>query len=382
MGTLSQEGPPDIHVEEMDAYRFFPTLTADVRFKVPSTEPHSPRSPGVLEFLNKKPKEVPGTLPPVKLPKPHETYQAELIQEAADNVIKGKPIDLQDPFFVSSVIEELTSRQIELLIDGEYLKAQAIIDKIAELRRHFREHDQIVFRQNHIEELRQRVKDSEILIKEKKREIKAREAALLEEQKNEVAILEDSQETTRARLETEWMDPGKQRLFNKQSPALLQNRALEIHSVLAGELALAEELKRENRQMERAEASVGARKMQAAFESAQARLEADLAEQRQQLLDTHQRALDLLRANGETELERVVAKSALTAKMLREELRQQPKMVARGSALPMVNKTVENCSAKNRMKMAATTKGLAPLPLPPLVVKRKPQRKRIHSTLS
>ena len=143
----------------LNEQELFPTTTDDVRLKVP-TDPHN--SIPALSFFDSKPKDV-GIPPPVKIPKPKIIYSAEEIRDAADQFLKGKQINLDDEFFVSSVIEELTSRQIELLTDGEYLKSQAILDKITELRIKFKEHDQVIFHQQHIEELKQRIKDSDTI---------------------------------------------------------------------------------------------------------------------------------------------------------------------------------------------------------------------------
>jgi hypothetical protein len=308
-------------------------------------------------------------------------YTQEAIDRAADLAIDGKNIDTNDPFFISEVIEELTTRRIELISQSEYKKAQVMVNAIAHVKALFRADDFKRFRKNHLANLQQRTKEQLKRVRDLRQEIKINIDAKKESANQELKDLVEKQEKEREKLINDWQGPSMQRKFNKQSPELIRNKALERYMALAGELESAEDLKKQNRKMERKEIGEKFKLMEAQFQKAQRKLDEDLEYQYAETKRNLEFEITAMIENNRIELERARIKADLLQNMVKEELRYKIKTPRinhlRATAIPMLQKTVKNLSMKNKIKYNNSRKVSAnPLPLPPLVVRqrRKPAR--------
>ena len=361
---------------------YFSTTEEKINFLIPSSQPQS-RPPETILIPSLEPKKE-TKIPIFHYEKNPTEYTIEEIQRAADRAVSGKSISSEDPFFISEVIEELTSRRIELIANSEYKKAQVMVNAIARIREQFRAEDYKRFRANYLQNLIERSKQQQETLKEVQRNVKQQVKEKKENIKQELMKIQEKQEKEREELITLWQNPSKLRQYNKQSPELLKNKALEKCLALAGELDYAEELKHQNRRMEKREIHEKYQLMNEEFQKAQNKLEIELE---QQLVDAKKELefeVIATAESGRLEIERAKIKADLLQKMVHEEQQLQtrtPRITMSHSAkIPMLQRTVQNVSMKNKIKNASASRiSASPLALPPLII--KPRKKKSISVL-
>ncbi|EAX97212.1 hypothetical protein TVAG_218260 [Trichomonas vaginalis G3] len=381
---------PGMQVEEsstqwnpMPASEFFSTIGADNNFKVPTQSKSRPPETILIPSLEANNGPV---IPVYSFSKKTTKYEIEEIQKAADNALKGKNPNMDDPYFVAEVLEELTSRRIDLISNGYYKKAQEVIDKINEIRNLFKKQDFIKYRESYIENLKNRCSQQHDYIKELQKTSKERLENKKAEAQQQMDRLFERQEQQRDALISDWQSPAKLRQFNKQSPELLQYKYLEKLTALVGDLAVAEEMKHKNARLEKEETAERYRMMTDEFEKARKSLDIALDQEfknnRQQL----QNEIAIVEENNRIELERAREKNIYLNKLLKEEqfafreakkkLDKTPRIMPLNNTIPMLQRTGTNINKKNMFKYNQADKiNSNPLNLPPLIVKPKKQRK-------
>jgi hypothetical protein len=182
---------------------------------------------------------------------------------------------------------------------------------------------------------------------------------------------EERAEDLHGRLEESWCSPEKQRQYNKQGKELLAGRAVENYLALAGDLALAELQKKQNRAIEQRETRRSYEIMEADFENARSRLAQEIAERKDELLRSQDFRMRQLKAEQEKEVAAMQWKIGFVEKMLAEEKRAGKTVSSKPAALPMLNRTVANISTKNQIAHKTAQKTAQPLALPPLQVKKR-----------
>lgn len=358
---------------------YFSTTGEKMNLMIPTTQPQSrPAEKIIIPSLEEK-KNV--DEPIFHVSKSPVQYTQEQINSAADLAISGKKIDTKDPFFIAEVIEELTSRRIDLISQSEYKKAKVMVDAIEHVKALFRADDYVRFREKYLENLQERAKEQLDRVKDLQQNFRTKIDEKKAAANNELKDLHEKQEKEREKLINDWQDPAKQRRFNKQSPELIRNKALERYLALVGELEDAENLKKQNKRMEKKEISEKYKLMEEQFVKAQNKLDEDLQSQYDEAKKNLEFEITALAENNRIELERARIKSNFLQKMVKDEMKHQSKTprinVMHSTAIPMLQKTVANVAMKNKFKYNTSIKTHAnPLPLPPLVVKqrRKPAR--------
>lgn len=377
------------------ASEMYVTMNNELSFKVPATQPVSSRKLHDRTFELTKP--TPRNLdynPIDHIQITKSDFQSSEITRTADNIMHGGKISIKEPIFAAEVIEELTSRRIEYMMQREYLKAQGVIDKINAIRDQLQNVDQESFKNQHKLRLQARKQQIENLIKESK--MRWKEKAETEKQlfKEEHYNLDVKQQVAREKLEKEWVDPAMQRKFNKQSTELRDARLVEKYMALAGDLLEAERIKRKVMKAEKREVVEKAAKMSEAFEEARDRLETQLEGQREILNDDQNYRVEAIQAKERSELVDLKKRLDLINMVIREEqvlskrnMPARPVVVA-ARKMPMLSKTAANVTAMNQMKRKTSEIQSRPLALPPLKVakrsikKPKPgDQKRSHSSM-
>lgn len=381
---------PGMQVEEsatqwnpMPAAEFFSTIGADNNFKVPQMAKSRPPETIIIPSLENDNTPV---IPVFAFSKKTTKYEIEEIQKAADNALKGKFPNMDDPYFVAEVLEELTSRRIDLISSGEYKKAQLVIDKINEIKNHFKRQDFIKFREAYIENLKNRCQQQKDLIKELQKTTKERLDSKKAEAQQALDRLFERQEAQRDELINDWQSPAKLRQFNKQSPELLQYKYLEKLTALVGDLEVAEQIKNKNAKLEKRETAQKYKQMTEEFERARKSLDIALDQEVKTNRIQLQNEIAIVEENNRLELERAREKSIYLNKLLAEEqfnfreakkkLDNTPRMTHLNNSIPMLQRTGTNINKKNMFKYNQADKiNSNPLNLPPLIVKPKKQRK-------
>jgi hypothetical protein len=307
------------------------------------------------------------------------TYSLEQVVHATDHFLRTDKVSLSDPIFVAEIIEELTSRRIELMLARESQKAQFIVDKTADLRSRLLGTVRDTLLRQHLAHLEERRRGTQLAIRECRARWKARYREDEQVCKDHVYVVEERQDVEREALVGEWTGPVMQRRFNKQSKELLETRHIERMTAVAGDLADAEKFKRLGRRIERREVADQSRKMSHAFERARGRLEEDLADQMSVVIDAQHRRKMLMASREHDEVADLKRKVDVLDAMIREEQshasgRTVVKSSA-GSKLPMLARTVENVRALTQMRRQTIERRSEPLPLPPLVVKKHRSKK-------
>ena len=349
---------------------------------IKNTEQHA-----VLSFLENRGSKKPFE-PIVHIQQPNQVYPPEDIQKAADIYLKSDKIGMEDPMFVAEVVEELTSRYIDLLGQNEYLAAQNVRDKMNVLRTQFRQKDAVLFVQQHLDELIKRKATYEEKIKNIRSHWKNKYKELEDSCKDEVAILESKQQEQWAQMEHEWSDPARQRKYSKQSKNLLLGRAAERYMVLAGDLAGAEQMKKKNRQMEKLETIESYNEMASDYENARVRLTKEFEKQEEHLKEQQNFRKISLKSDELEDIAQMKKKIGILERMINEErdpaFKEKKIMhskIANSSDLPMLQRTVKNISAKNQLFIKTAQLQVNPLKLPPLKMAPMP-KKKAKSSLS
>jgi hypothetical protein len=366
----------DIEDESNPIGGMYVTTNDKLGIKIPGSEPAEVRpSPAVSGPIT-----GPTPYDPLAYMRPAKSdYTLDEIIAAADSLMKGRKISLQDPVFISEVIEELTSRRIDRMMNREYLKAQAIIDKIADLKSQFQTRDLDAFLQEHKLKLEARKQEAETLLKESKRLWKAK---LKEEKqifKEALRNLEEKQELERQNLDEEWTNPAMQRQFNKQSKYLLEARVTEKFLALSGHLVEADQMKRQIKKSENREVGVQAAKMKKAFEDARNRLEEDLTREVDMLNQEFAIRREALVSQEYDALQGHKKKLELIELMIGEEKIHASKCPLKPATkpLPMLVRTAQNIKAASRMRHQTFETAPVPLPLPPLKAVKRPKKPKV-----
>lgn len=348
----------------------FTTMNEKLNLKVPQN---------TLEFLNKSAPVPRSTKPIIHLSKVTNSYTTDEIERATDIYLRSGKIQLQDPVFIASVIEEMIARYLQLIEQSEYKKAHDVKLKINQLKELFYNQDSTSFRQHHMEKLQNMKKEMEVCIKDTQKIWAGKVAEKKEEFKTQIYNLEDKQNLSRQNLENEWRQPNKQRKYNKQSKELIHSRAVEKYMVIAGELELAEKQKKKNIRIEKHETKKGYEVMSTEFEHARDRLEVELDKQKEDLKTQQTFELQKMKLNERAEIDLIKKRITYVDKLIKNEERiQKTKVIkhsrSKSSELPVLSRTAENISAKNELKMKTMDLTAKPLPLPPLTVKKRPKK--------
>jgi hypothetical protein len=339
------------------------TVTDDIGVKVPEMA-RRPPPPAVSAGSTKIPKKV------------VSRYTLDEIASAADTYVQTGRVTLSDPLFLAEVIEELTSRRIERMMCSEYLKAHALIEKINQLKGGFQGTVGENLRQQHLERLEERKTRTEAAIKASRAAWRERFREMDQISKDQIAAVEARHETRREAFEQEWSDPRMQRQFNKQSKELLASRQEEKFLALAGELREAEKVKRINQKIEKEEIATQSSKMADAFESARGILEEELREEINRIRGQHNLRREEMLAEEYDQQEELKKRLDLLTKLISEE-KLHPKVIRRAKSLgrptlPIIGRTVANIQAASAMRRQAILGASGrPLPLPPLVIKKR-----------
>lgn len=191
------------------------------------------------------------------------------IQEYADNVMKGKPLKIDDPNAISQIINELDRRRLEALSNSEYLKSKKIGDMIDQVKTELYKKDREYLYQENVAQLKKRYQDSVDALESAKEMWKKKMQEFKEQCKTEVLDLQDKQKNELLDFEAKWTDPATQRKYNKRSPYLLQQKKIEQYMVLSGNLEAAETVKKINQVNEKHEVAQQYQTMVEDFENAQ-----------------------------------------------------------------------------------------------------------------
>jgi hypothetical protein len=176
-----------------------------------------------------------------------------MIQGAADSLMRGQALRIEDAFVVAEVIDELNARRIDAIQSCNYKTGKKIKDTIDNARLQFRQRDRDTLHREILSRLSERVKESAAAAAAAKDHWKKQHGQLVQTQRAELLDLGARQEDEHRQLEAEWVQPETLRMFDKRSSTLLQNRQIERYLVLCGNLTGADQMKRINAQTEKVE---------------------------------------------------------------------------------------------------------------------------------
>ncbi|OHT10218.1 hypothetical protein TRFO_20509 [Tritrichomonas foetus] len=195
---------------------------------------------------------------------------------------------------------------------------------------------------------------------------KTKRQELSREQKDALMELQDRHEIEHRQLEKEWSQPHVLRKFSKRSPNMLQNLQKEKYMLLIGEYEGAEQMKKINAQLEKAETLDRKQEMMNSFLAAQSNLISRQKSELTRLISEQTKKLDLLNEFERKDIEVKVKRLTVTQSFLDEE-KDFNKFVAKKYKRPA------SCIVPNTV-MASRD---APQDLPPL-----PRGKLVPHTVS
>lgn len=338
----------------------------------------------VLKFLEEKQKtEKRKTIESlIHIKQPTHNFTPEEISQAADAYLKTDKIQLDDPMVVSEIIEELTSRYIELLSQNEYIQAQNILNKIQYLRDQFRTKDAVLFMEQHLEELKSKKSTLETELKSTRTTWKEKQKEFDESCKKEMDDLQEKQQGLWDKMEKDWSDPARQRKYSKESKALLLGRQAERFMMLAGDLEGAEMMKKKNKQLEKTETVEAYNEMSNDFENAKAKLTKFFEKQENELEEQQKLRKISLKRDELDHVALIRKKIDILDKMINDESSPTYKekkilhsRLMNSAELPMLQRTAKNITAKNQLFMKTAQITSKPLQLPPLKMAPRPTKK-------
>jgi hypothetical protein len=342
------------------------TVNDNLGIKVPSADAPSIRISAPLPLASDDPLRL------MRLAK--STYTLDEIVHATDHFLRTGKVSLSDPIFVSEIIEELTSRRIELMLAREYRDAQFIVGKISKLKSQLLGTTWDALLQQHLAHLEERRRETQLAMRECRTRWRAKYQDDDQVFSDHVCLIKERQDAKREAMVMEWTGPEMQRRFNKQSKELLETRHLEQMKAVMGDLADADEFKKLGQRMERREVAAQSKRMSQAFEQARDRLEGDLADQMSVVRERQTRRKMVMAVREQYEMDNLKKKIELLDSMMREEQIQARRRTvvksSAGSKLPMLARTVENVRALTQMRRQTIDRRSDPLPLPPLDVRK------------
>lgn len=194
------------------------------------------------------------------------------VMAAADQLLRGKKVDVSDVYAVSDILLELDERRLSWLQKDEYVKSKRIADVMDDFKRQFYTAGQEHMYSENRKHLEQKLKDGKEALESTTKEWKQKKKEFVRDCQKTLDHVHEEQDEEHVQLEAKWTAPSTKRRFSKRSPELLQQQAIERYLVFAGRLDEAEKLKARNQQTERREAQVKFKEMSTSFEGARSRL--------------------------------------------------------------------------------------------------------------
>lgn len=191
---------------------------------------------------------------------------------AADQVLKGKKVDVSNPRAVSDILTELDHRRVQFIERDEYLKSKQVADAMDNFKRQFYAADQEHMYNENRKRLEEKLKEGKDALESTTKDWKRKKSEFVKTCQKEIDQIQDRHDDEHAKLEAKWSSQSTKRRYSKRSPELLQQQAIERYMVLTGRLEEAEKLKARNRTTEKREAQERFKDMTKSFDGARAHL--------------------------------------------------------------------------------------------------------------
>ena len=241
----------------------------------------------------------------LKIPEKVSILNHEEIKILADNFLNGKKKEIKDPATIADLINELTNRRIETMKKCNYKESQKIGIIINELRQSYRERDRTTFHKETINELKEKLKESQNYLIEIEKNWKFKINKKKEIQKEELKELEIKLNKEHELLENDWKNPITARKFSKRSSNLLQKQTAEKHLALVGDFEAAANLRKEIQKLENIEINEKYLEMKNSFNKEKEKLNQKQQQKIQLLKESQNRDLLILEKRFLEEIESI-----------------------------------------------------------------------------
>ncbi|EAX87703.1 hypothetical protein TVAG_014420 [Trichomonas vaginalis G3] len=261
----------------------------------------------------------------------------------ADNILRGKDANINEPSQIAELIDELIGRRIKALDENDYLQCNKIDDAIAKLRLKYRSDDRTELFNLIKDNLDKRRKEAEAALNDKKEKWKQKWKEFDESQENEKNALHERQVKEFEDFESYWSDPNNYTEYTKRSKGQLNEIMVERQLAMTGRFVEAEQQKKMNMQNDK-------RMVQEQFSKLQKHYEDMRAE---------------LIQNQEKDVQKLLSQQDIKRKLLVE--KENFKIGRKKKALENVNRTIE-AEKKFANFCARTYKRDPSIVLPPTVI--------------
>jgi hypothetical protein len=296
-----------------------------------------------------------------------------------------RPVDFQNPRLVADVINELTNQKIDAIQNLDYPRSHHLSETIDRVRHSFRARDREAFHHERTTDLGSRLADAKAALADGVDGWRRRDQEFERECRDALRALDEEHEKELRQLEASYRDPRTVRRFSKKSTRLLNVLTIEKALVLIGDFVTAEEVRRINHRIEKAETVESYETLAESYEFMREQMIADHEDEKRHMIQGHDRQRCALARRKREDMDRLTNRQTSVQNVLEDEgtfgnfiARKFKKpddfivsmMVAQGGGddIPLAKRAIISRDAENYRRFRESSVA-TPLNLPPLKVK-------------